>query len=107
MTLSIVARVAGWQLNPFSTETWENEDYVADDGQHIARVETFEEQGPRFYPHAFDPVAKQWVRGGCFGDLPNAKAWAERHAGISPLKPGEPNGAPFAPSVGTLDDWED
>jgi hypothetical protein len=93
--------MAGWQLNPKSTEDWENEDYVADDGEHIAMVETFSYGS---YPHARDPATGEWRRGGCFESVVEAKAWAERIAGVHPRKPGEFEGQPSSPIAGPLSD---
>ena len=77
---------ATWQVNPHSTEVWECEELVTEDGLHIARWENFAHGA---YPSALNQATGNWERGGHFGDRVAAKLWAERVAGLHPAKPGD------------------
>ena len=90
----------GWRLNPHNRDGWECEQYFAADGECIAVVEGPDGDDAPSYPHAFDPVEKVWKRGGAYRGLVEAKAWAERIAGISPRKSDEDTGVPHHPMVG-------
>ena len=75
-----------WQPNPYSTESWQCDELVDDDGGHIARVEDF---GYACYPCARNAVTGNWERGGAYSDRVAAMLWAERVAGVHPIKPGD------------------
>lgn len=91
---------AGWQLNPHSSDRWEIEQYFSDDGECIAVVDGAIYDDAPSYPHAFDPIDGLWKRGGPRTSTVEAKAWAERVAGIRPLLPGESSGIAHHPLVG-------
>jgi hypothetical protein len=75
--------VAGWVPNPNYQEC---DEYVTDDGRHIARIEDF---GYAAYPSALNAATGNWERYGACLDRVEGMLWAERVAGIHPLKPGD------------------
>lgn len=77
---------AMWQINPYSRENWHCEILVDDDGGVIG---IFEDFGYATYPTALNAKTKNWERGGPHLDGVEAKAWAERVAGLHPTKPGD------------------
>lgn len=74
---------ATWQPNP----EYPQMDGLVDDqtGLILATVEQFYDDGPT-YPTAFDPRTSRWERGGPMRDAVEARLWAERVAGLHPLK---------------------
>lgn len=79
--------MTAWELNPNSTQDWDCEGLKNDAGEIIAYCESFDD-GKRNFPHAI-AADGQWRRGGCFESVAYAKAWAERVAGLHPLKEGD------------------
>lgn len=75
--------MSGWVPNPKYQEC---DEYVTDDGQHIAAIEDF---GYAAYPSAHNAATGNWERGGAYTDRVEAMLWAERVAGVHPLKPGD------------------
>lgn len=75
--------MSGWLPNPHYDEC---DEYVTDDGLHIARIEDF---GYAAYPSAYNPKENRCERGGAYDDKVEAMLWAERVAGVHPLKPGD------------------
>jgi hypothetical protein len=78
--------VAMWHPNSNSDDNWHCDELVADDGNHIARVESFSHG---HYANAFNPRDGEWHRSGRISDAVEAMLWAERVAGEHPLKPGD------------------
>ena len=83
----------GWLQNP---EYPECEEYVDHRGHHMARVEDF---GYAAYPSALNAATGNWERHGPTQDRVEGKLWAERVAGIHPVKPGDER-SPFYYSSG-------
>ena len=73
----------GWLQNPGYAEC---EEYVDHRGYHIAMVEEFSYGA---YPTALNAATGNWERGGHFRSGVEAKLWAERVAGVHPVKPGD------------------
>lgn len=77
--------VPTWQPNPHSTEGWQCDELVTPDGVHcVARIEDFEHAA---YPSALNAATGNWERGGAYFDRVEAILWAERVAGLHPVKP--------------------
>lgn len=80
--------MAVWQPNPLNPD-YTDDILVTDDGNVIARVERFyDEDGPS-YPCAVNVVTQNLERGGAMTCHVEAKLWAERVAGLHPVKPGD------------------
>ena len=60
-----------------------NDGLFTDDGQCVATVEVFHDGGPH-YANAITPIGEWWRKP--FGDGAAAVAWAERVAGVRPLR---------------------
>jgi hypothetical protein len=75
--------MSGWEPNPHYEQC---DEYVTDDGQHIARIEDF---GYAAYPSALNAATGNWERHGATEDRVAGMLWAERVAGIHPVKPGD------------------
>jgi hypothetical protein len=73
----------GWLQHPTYPEC---EEYVDERGYHIARIEDF---GYAAYPSAHNAQTGNWERHGPTRDRVEGKLWAERVAGIHPVKPGD------------------
>lgn len=84
-----------WALNPNSTKDWDCEALLNDAGEIIAYCEAFH-GGEHVYPHAV-ATDGQWRRGGCFYNVSDAKGWAERVAGLHPMKEGDARLSPSSP----------
>lgn len=76
--------MATWKPNPNSTDDWQCDELVDDNDYVAARIETFD---TRHYPMALNAATGNWERGGCYLDAVAAILWAERVAGIHPMKP--------------------
>jgi hypothetical protein len=72
-----------WEVSPYSTERRQTEELVNDAGEHIAIVEEFWYGA---YPSALNAATGNWERGGCHSDRAQAFLWAERVAGVHPVK---------------------
>lgn len=81
---------ATWQINPHSRENWNCKILVDDDGGIIGICEDF---GYAVYPTALNAKTHNWERGGPHLDGVEAKAWAERVAGLHPTKPSDETAA--------------
>lgn len=73
----------GWLQHPDYEQC---EEYVDENGLHIARIEDF---GYAAYPSAYNAKEKRWERHGPTQDRVAGKLWAERVAGIHPVKDGD------------------
>ena len=70
----------GWLQHP---DYLECEEYVDERGCHIARIEDF---GYAAYPSALNAATGNWERHGPTQDRVAGKLWAERVAGLHPMK---------------------
>ena len=78
--------MANWHPNPHSTDHWQCDELVDDNGNHIARIE---DMGYACYPSALNARTGHWERGGAYRDRVAATLWAERVAGEHPAKTGD------------------
>lgn len=73
----------GWMPHP---EDPDCEEYIDHRGHHIAVIQDF---GYAAYPAALNAATGNWERHGPTQDRVAGKLWAERVAGIHPVKPGD------------------
>lgn len=78
--------IATWQPNPSSYEGYQVDDLVTPSGNIIARIEDFEYAA---YPCAINAATGNLERGGAYEDRVEAILWAERIAGLHPVKPSD------------------